>query len=589
MNEIKEIKQRLPIEELVGEYVQLKKTGKNFKGLCPWHQEKTPSFIVSPDSGICRCFGQCQKGGDIFKFLEYTENLEFKEALEVLATKTGVILQKKDFKKSEEKTSQIEILEEINNFYQEKLDDDAKISNLAKKYLVGRKLFFEKDGKFLRTEIGKKFEIGLAPDDSSLIFSHLRKLGFEEKDIFKTGVILKNEHGSGVYDRFKGRIIFPIKNLLGKTIGFGGRIFRGEENSAKYLNSSESSVFDKSMNLYGLNFAKDAIRKKKIVILTEGYMDTIACHRAGFDNAVASLGTAFNEKHVKILKRYTENFYLCFDSDLAGIEAIKRAFEVLNDGDTNIKIVKMLNGKDPDEAIENDVKNGTDFFKKAIENPLDIVEFLFFALQKKYDLKKIEDKKLFQKEIFQIISSSKNNLEKQEYLKKISFLLGVSENFLFDDFQNFDKKNKKIVRKNEEISDQKNIFLPENYLIGLILFEKKLLPVVKENLLLDFFEKSEKNFKIFEKIFEELEKNIFDEEKFFEEEKKFLQIKLQIESQHDFDNFEKLKLEALSLIKSINLKNLEKKEKFLKKNLNSKEKIGEFQSLLILKNKILKK
>lgn len=521
--------------------------------------------------------------------MEYTENLEFKEALEVLATKTGVILQKKDFKKSEEKTSQIEILEEINNFYQEKLDDDAKISNLAKKYLVWRKLFFEKDWKFLRTEIWKKFEIWLAPDDSSLIFSHLRKLWFEEKDIFKTWVILKNEHWSGVYDRFKWRIIFPIKNLLWKTIWFWGRIFRWEENSAKYLNSSESSVFDKSMNLYGLNFAKDAIREKKIVILTEWYMDTIACHRAGFDNTIASLGTAFNEKHVKILKRYTENFYLCFDSDLAWIEAIKRAFEVLNDWDTNIKIVKMLNWKDPDEAIENDVKNWTDFFKKAIENPLDIVEFLFFALQKKYDLKKIEDKKLFQKEIFQIISSSKNNLEKQEYLKKISFLLWVSENFLFDDFQNFDKKNKKIVRKNEEISDQKNIFLPENYLIWLILFEKNLLPVVKENLLLDFFEKSEKNFKIFEKIFEELEKNIFDEEKFFEEEKKFLQIKLQIESQHDFDNFEKLKLEALSLIKSINLKNLEKKEKFLKKNLNSKEKIGEFQSLLILKNKILKK
>jgi DNA primase len=166
--------------------------------------------------------------------------------------------------------------------------------------------------------------------------------------------------------------------LLWKTIWFWWRIFRWEENVAKYLNSPESSVFDKSMNLYGLNFAKNAIRKKNFVILTEWYMDTIACHKAWITNAVASLWTAFNEKHVKILKRYTDNFYLCFDSDLAGIEAIKRAFEVLNDWDTNIKIIKISNWKDPDEAIENNKEK----FLEDVKNPLDIVEFLFEALQK---------------------------------------------------------------------------------------------------------------------------------------------------------------------------------------------------------------
>ena len=579
MNQVDEIKQRLPIEELVWEYVQLKKAWKNFKWLCPWHQEKTASFVVSPDSWICRCFWQCQKWWDIFKFLEYTENLEFKEALEILATKAWVILEKKDFKKSEEKTSQIEILEEINNFYKEKLREDSEIWKKAKNYLEERKIFLE-SGK-----IWEKFEIWFSPDDSSLVFSYLKKKWFEENEIFKTWVIMKNEHWSWVYDRFKWRIIFPIKNLLNKTIWFWWRIFRWEENSAKYLNSPESSVFDKSMNLYSLNFAKDEIRKQNFVILTEWYMDTIACHRVWIKNAVASLWTAFNEKHVKVLKRYTNNFYLCFDNDLAWIEAIKRAFEILNDWDTNIKIIKIKNWKDPDESIENDEKNWTKFFEEAVKNPLDIVDFLFEALQKKYDLKKIEDKKIFQKEIFEIIFSSENNLEKQEYLKKIAFLLWVSENFIINDFKNFvnNSKNKKNFSKKEKnFSVKKEIFSPEKYLIWLILYEEKLLKVIKENILLDFFT---------EKVFLDLYKKIFNNynlTQFLDENPEFLNLKIDIESRHELNNFKKLSFEALSLVKSINLKNLENKEFELKKNLNSKEKIEEFQKILILKSKLKK-
>lgn len=575
MNEIEEIKNRLPIEELVWEYVQLKKAWKNFKWLCPWHQEKTPSFVVSPDSWICRCFWQCQKWGDIFKFLEYTENLEFKEALEILAAKAWVVLEKKNFKKSEEKTSQIEILEAIKNFYKQKFSEN----NLAKKYLEERKIF---------SEILEKFEIWFAPDDSSLLFSHLKKLWFEESEIFKTWVLMKNEHWNWVYDRFKWRIIFPIKNLLNKTIWFWWRIFRWEENSAKYLNSPENSVFDKSMNLYWLNFAKDEIRKQDFVILTEWYMDTIACHKAGISNAVASLWTAFNEKHVKVLKRYTNNFSLCFDNDLAWIEAIKRAFEVLNDWDTNIKIVKIPNWKDPDESIENNKEE----FLKAVKNPLNIVDFLFWALQKKYDLKKIEDKKIFEKEIFEIIFSSKNNVERQEYLKKIAFLLWISENFLIQDFENFSKMKKNFSKKSSSVAPSEagihwvwNIFSSEKYLILLILLEEKILEFVKENILLDFFS-DWKILEIYKKIFSDFEKKSFDSKKFLEENPEFINLKIELESKYNLDNFEKIKIEALSLIKSINLKNLEKKEFELKKDLSSKEKIEEFQEILIFKSKV---
>jgi len=587
LNQVDEIKQRLPIEELVWEYVQLKKAWKNFKWLCPWHQEKTASFVVSPDSWICRCFWQCQKWGDIFKFLEYTENLEFKEALEILATKAWVVLEKKNFEKAEEKTSQIEILEEINNFYKEKLREDSEIWKKAKKYLDERKIFLEA-GK-----IWEKFEIWFSPDDSSLVFSYLKKKWFEESEIFKTWVIMKNEHWSGVYDRFKWRIIFPIKNLLNKTIWFWWRIFRWEEKAAKYLNSPESSVFDKSMNLYGLNFAKDEIRKKNFVILTEWYMDTIACHKAWIENAVASLWTAFNEKHVKVLKRYTDNFYLCFDWDLAWIEAVKRAFEVLNDWETNIKIIQIKNWKDPDEALENDLKNWTKLFLEAIENPLDIVDFLFTALQKRYDLKKIEDKKLFQKEIFEIISSSENNLEKQEYLRKIAFLFWVSENYLIQDFKNFTNNHKNKIKSNnsdkssienssEKFSIDKKNFSSEKYLIWLVLYQEKLIEVIKENILIDFFT---------DNLFKDLYKKIFNDYnsvQFLDENPEFLNLKIDIESRHGLDNFDKLKIEVLSLIKWINLKNLENKESELKKNLNSKEKIEEFQKILILKSDLKK-
>lgn len=575
MNQVDEIKQRLPIEELVWEYVQLKKAWKNFKWLCPWHQEKTPSFVVSPDSWICRCFWQCQKWGDIFKFLEYTEGLEFKEALEVLAAKAWVVLEKKDFKKSEEKTSQIEILEEINNFYKEKLREDSEIWKKARKYLEERKIFLEK------WKIWDKFEIWFSPDDSSLVFSYLRKKWFEENEIFKTWVIMKNEHWSWVYDRFKWRIIFPIKNLLNKTIWFWWRIFRWEENSAKYLNSPESSVFDKSMNLYWLNFAKDEIRKQDFVVLTEWYMDTIACHKAWIENSVASLWTAFNEKHVKVLKRYTDNFYLCFDNDLAWIEAIKRAFEVLNDWETNIKIIKIPNWKDPDESIENNKEE----FLEAVKNPLNIVDFLFSALQKKYDLKKIEDKKHFQKEIFEIISSSKNNLEKQEYLKKLAFLLWITENFLTQDFKNFENssKNKKnFSKKSEEILTDKKIFSPEKYLIWLLLFEEKILEVIKENILLDFF---------IENDILDLYKNIFNDynsAQILDENPEFLNLKIDIESKHEVDNLEKVKLEALSLVKTINLKNIKREENKLKKDLKNPESIKKFQEILVLKSKLKK-
>ena len=434
MNEIEEIKAKIWIEDLVWEYVVLKKAWKTFKWLCPWHQEKSPSFTVSPENQMCWCFW-CQKWWDIFNFLQYTEWLDFRESLEVLADKAWVKINKWNFQKSEDKNSILEILEVINIFYQNEL----KNNNLAKKYLENRNI---------SNDLILKFNIWFSPENWNILFSFLIKKWFSKEEIFKTWVFSSsNFDWNNIYDRFNLRIIFPIKNIFWKTIWFWWRIFweNSWKNQAKYLNSPEWPVFDKSNNLYALNIAKEEIKNKKFVLLTEWYMDTIACHKAWILNTVASLWTAFNEKHFKVLKRYTENFYICFDQDNAWISALKRVVELLSDFDVNIKVVKIPYGKDPDECIEKD-KN---LFLNSVKNPVWIVDYFFEKLKEKYDLNKTEEKKSLQKEIFEIISFSKNNIDKIDYLKKFSNLVWISEKLILEDFDNFTRKTTKYPIKNK--------------------------------------------------------------------------------------------------------------------------------------------
>lgn len=572
MNEIEEIKTRLPIEELVWEYVHLKKAWKSYKWLCPWHQEKTPSFTVSPENQMCWCFW-CQKWWDIFNFLQYTEGLDFRESLEVLAEKTWVKINKWNFEKKEDKNSILEILEVINTFYKNELSKNQE----ARKYLEDRDIW---------KEIVEKFDIWYSPSNSNILFSFLLKKWFSKDEIFKTWVFSSsNFDWNDAYDRFNSRIVFPIKNVFWKTIWFWWRVFwNAPKNQAKYLNSPEWPVFDKSNNLYALNFAKEEIKKKWFVVLTEGYMDTIACHKVWVTNAVASLWTAFNDKHVKVLKRYTDNFYICFDQDNAWVEALKRAVELLSSFDVNVRVILLPFWKDPDECIKKD----KDSFISAVENPVTIIDYLFEKLSLNFDLSKTEDKKSLQKEIFKVISLSKNNIDKFDHLKRFSNLLSIPEKAVLEDFESFSKSFRKAPKKKDSVNLDKEKISPAEYLFWLFLANENFWNLIKENFLIDYLEDNYLK-SVYKKLFDEYNGTAIVDSLDLDTKNKLLKFKIFAESAIIDDNEDKIKAEFLKTINKVNLDNLEKRERFLKSKLgDNRDFLNEFVKITSLKKELKK-
>lgn len=339
MDAVQDIKARLSIEELVRQYTQLTKKGRNFVGLCPFHNDTKPSFLVSPDKGICYCF-PCQKGGDIFSFYQLIEGVDFPQALKDLAERTGVQLpDRPEAIKKDEKDRLRDCLEAANVFFQKNLT--AKEPTLE--YLAKRGV----------DEAERKhFQLGFAPDSFSETYDHLLKAGFGRKDIVTSGLaIQKDLADERMYDRFRNRLTFPIHDLQGRLIGFGGRTMGNDD--AKYLNSSESPLYHKSNVLFGIHLAKEAMREKKQVIVVEGYFDVLACHRVGAIHTVGSCGTALTDEHAKLLKRYVDTVVLCLDQDRAGREAAERAFQTCCKEGLAVNGI-VLGTKDPaDAAVEN--------------------------------------------------------------------------------------------------------------------------------------------------------------------------------------------------------------------------------------------
>lgn len=339
MDAVQDIKARLPIDELVRQYTQLTKKGRNFVGLCPFHNDTKPSFLVSPDKGICYCF-PCQKGGDIFSFYQLIEGVDFPQALKDLSERTGVTLPDRPTGiNKDEKDRLRDCLEAANLFFQKQL---------AAKPAMGE--YLAKRG--VDEEERKKFQLGFAPDSFSETYDHLLKADFSRKDIVTSGLaIQKDLADERMYDRFRNRLMIPIHDLQGRLIGFGGRTMGNDD--AKYLNSSESPLYHKSSVLYGIHLAKEAMREKKQVIVVEGYFDVLACHRVGAAHTVGSCGTALTDEHAKILKRYVDTVVLCLDQDRAGREAAERAFQVCSREGLNVNGI-VLGTKDPaDAAMEN--------------------------------------------------------------------------------------------------------------------------------------------------------------------------------------------------------------------------------------------
>lgn len=381
---VEEIRIKNDVVDVVSSYVKLQRKGSSYFGLCPFHNEKSPSFSVSPGKQMYYCFG-CGAGGNVFTFIMEYENYTFQEAIKYLADRVGVDLPEVEFSKEAKEQADLKTnILEINKqaaqyFYLQLKKDNGKI---AYDYLKNREL---------SDETMTRFGLGYSSKYSNNLYQFFKNKGYTDEILKQTGLFNIDEK-KGVYDKFWNRVIFPIMDVNNKVIGFGGRVMG--DGSPKYLNSPETKVFDKSRNLYGLNFARTS--RKSYLLLCEGYMDVIALHQAGFTNAVASLGTALTQGHANLMKRYTEQVYITYDNDGAGRNAAVRAIPILKDVGITVKIINMQPYKDPDEFIKN---LGKDAFEERIEHAINSFMFELEIMEQEYDMKDPESKTKFFHEV----------------------------------------------------------------------------------------------------------------------------------------------------------------------------------------------
>ena len=448
---VSEIKAKIDIVDLVGSYTQLKKAGRNFKALCPFHQEKTPSFTVNPERQFCWCFG-CNHGGDIFQFIQAIENVDFSTALRILAQKAGITIENSSTGVNKETKNRLRFLhEKIADFYQEKLKENSE----AQKYLIERGI---------SPATLADFRFGWAPNSFEETVDFLKKENFTDAEIVESGIGAKKDLADiKIYDRFRGRIMIPITDSSGAVIAFGGRIIG--EGEPKYLNSPETPLYHKSQILFGFDRAKEAIKKLNYVIVVEGYMDVIASHQAKIENVVASSGTALTEEQLKLISRYTKNILLSFDADAAGAAAAYRGIELAQKMDFNIRVVQILTGKDPDECIRKDVK----LWEKAIDEAVPIFDFVITNALKKNSPKDILGKKALAAEVLPFIANFASAIEREENLKKLSDVLEVSAGALEKEMLSATRVKKfslQNAKKEKKITSQ---FSREDYLLGIFL------------------------------------------------------------------------------------------------------------------------
>ncbi|MCK4744631.1 DNA primase [Candidatus Parcubacteria bacterium] len=424
LSHTEEIKSKLDVIDVLQEYIKLTPAGKNFKALCPFHQEKTPSFMVSPERQSWHCFG-CSEGGDIFTFVMKMEGIEFIEALKLLAKKAGVQLKPQDPKILNRKNRLLDINELAKKFYAYLLKKSPAAES-CRAYLRERKV---------SEQPISEFELGYAPNSWDKTTSFLESKGYKQDEILASGLIVKKDGGGRCYDRFRNRLMFPINNLHGQTVGFSARAL-DKSDSAKYINSPQTDIYNKSEILYGLDKAKNSIRQKNSVILVEGQMDLISAHSAGDKNSVATSGTALTETQIRILKRYSDNLLLAFDSDLAGQNAVKKGIDLAITLGMNIKVIQLQSGGDPDECI----KNSPQDWLNAIKNAEPVLEYYFQQALKSFSIEDISGKKKIVKSLLPIIKKMPDLVEQNYYLKKLSQIVEVEEEILRETIKK-DSKN----------------------------------------------------------------------------------------------------------------------------------------------------
>lgn len=466
---IQKIKERLSIEEVVSSYIKLEKIGSTLKAKCPFHNEKTPSFFISPERGSYYCFG-CSAKGDIFTFVEEFEGLDFKGALKLLAEKAGVPLESYNPKEESEKERLYKIMEEATSFFE---------SNILKNDAV--LLYLKSRG--LEEKTISDFRIGFAKNDWRLLYNFLKSKNFSDKDIELAGLAKSPEDKTkGMYDRFRNRVMFPISDSSGRVIAFSGRLFEDDGKSAKYLNSKDTPLFNKSHVFFGLDKAKGAIRKNNFSIFVEGQFDLVLSHQAGYKNTVAVSGTAFSDELISkenvvsnlgLINRLSQNIVLAFDADKAGVSAATRAGKIALSLGMDVKVASMREGVDPADLI---VKEGVEAWKEVIKNSKHIIEFVLNRILKDCanDSRKIGRE--VKEKVLPYVGALDSSIEKAHFIKIISNLTQIGENALRDDLKNIEQQLKREQIEIREIKEVEERVFRKDYierrLLGIILWQK---------------------------------------------------------------------------------------------------------------------
>lgn len=462
MTDLDEIKNKVDLVDFIGRYLPLKKAGTNYKGLCPFHMEKTGSFMVSPDKQIWHCFG-CGRGGDVFKFVMEKEGVGFPEALQMLAEQTGIKLSKVPQSGIDTRKTLMTINEAAAKFY-EKVLGETNEGRAAKEYMVGRGML-----PATLTE----FRIGYAPRSGRALVDFLSRKGAKDEDIEKAGLGVRK--GKFLYDKFVGRVMFPLWDSLGRVVAFTGRVLDPKQ-QPKYLNSPETPLFHKSEMLYALHLAKQSIQQEGRAVLVEGQMDTISSHQAGVKNAVGISGTALTEQQLQMLNRYGKEIVLSLDADAAGGEATRRALELANNFDMTVKVVLLGEHKDPDSMIKENPEN----WKKAVAEAVPVMDFYFDVAARKYNVVKLEDKKQLTRELLAVIAKVVDPVERDYYIKRLARTVDVETAVLYDALKKSLKPTKTWVKPAGEQADEMSPTWLEERVVMLPMLDVALVPQLLE-------------------------------------------------------------------------------------------------------------
>lgn len=580
---IDDIKSNNDIVDIISQYVILKRSGRNFLGLCPFHKEKTPSFSVSADKQIFHCFG-CGIGGDVISFICKIDNVNYKEAIEILAEKAGIPLpisdNTNDTKKEMLKQKIYEINELVANFYHQNLY--TSIAKPAQEYVKKRKL----DNNTL-----KKFMIGYSTGGNE-VYKLLKEKGFTEEQILASNLVKKTNYGYN--DVYKNRLMFPIQDIRNRYIAFGGRVL--DNSLPKYINSPEGIVYSKGKNLYALNIAKGTKLDK--IIMVEGYMDAVSLHQREVPNAVASLGTSLTEGQARLLRKYTEKVIIAYDSDGAGQTATLRGLEILTSAGCDVRILQMEGAKDPDEYV---IKYGNGRFNMLVDNAISLIEFKTKVLKKSLDLNNVNDKIKFLKETAKLLTTVESKIEQELYIDRMAEEYNISKEALYAEINKMSGKRitaKILERKPQAIIKKENVekklIEREKSIIALLIQEKAYEQIKNEIKVEDF--KSDVNKKILRKLYEEYEKgnsNINDVITFFMHDEEVISRLTEIMAEeYEIKNDEKAIRNIINTykIEKLDTRKMELLEQQQQQNLTKeeKEKIIEEINEIIIEKKLIK-